>query len=74
MNRRTFVKNAGYIGLAAGLPTAGSAAVSNGQDKKGNMLLQKKIPVDGQWDVIVAGGGSGFRSNFRINFIHLRHG
>ncbi|MDR0430588.1 MAG: FAD-dependent oxidoreductase [Tannerellaceae bacterium] len=57
MDRRTFVKNAGYIGLAASFPAVGSAAVSISSNEKSNLLLQKKIPVDNRWDVIVVGGG-----------------
>jgi hypothetical protein len=57
MNRRTFVKKAGYTGLAAGLSTVGSVAGTGRLNEKGSMRLQKKIPVDSRWDVIVVGGG-----------------
>jgi hypothetical protein len=56
MNRRTFVKNTGLLGLAAGIPLSGCASPA-GSNRDGFLLKGKNIPVDNQWDVIVVGGG-----------------
>lgn len=57
MNRRTFVKNTGIIGLAASIPVMGTAAAGLTQHEQSSFSLQKKIPESDQWDVIVVGGG-----------------
>jgi len=50
MNRRTFVKNTGCLGLAASFPSVYLK-------QQGDLSLQKEIPVNDNWDVIVVGGG-----------------
>ncbi|MDR2384225.1 MAG: FAD-dependent oxidoreductase [Tannerella sp.] len=55
-NRRNFIKKAGLMAIAATSTRTGWSALST---NKGQTipLSKKKITVDSQWDVIVAGGG-----------------
>ena len=56
MDRRKFVKKTGLLGVAASIQVAGVSACFV-QNEKGYLSLQKKIPVNDRWDVIVIGGG-----------------
>ena len=53
-NRRDFVKKAGMLALATTIP--GGAKSTQSSNNRANLTL-KKIKIDNQWDVIVAGGG-----------------
>jgi hypothetical protein len=56
INRRTFVRNAGLLGLTAGLASQnGLRAADN--EAAGSITLKKELNIDDQWDVIVVGGG-----------------
>ena len=52
MDRRTFVKNTGMLGLAASLPSA-----AYGKERPTKRLVNQNIPINDNWDVIVVGGG-----------------
>ncbi|MDR1938313.1 MAG: hypothetical protein LBQ73_07435, partial [Tannerellaceae bacterium] len=61
MDRRTFVRNTGLLGLAASFPVSGSpvaARTNHGQaDQPETYHLVREIPVGDTYDMIIAGGG-----------------
>lgn len=55
INRRSFVRTLGVLGLGAGTISAQNSCA--GDEKPGTVTLRRTIPVDDSWDVIVVGGG-----------------
>ena len=52
--RRDFLKKAGLLATAFGMPSLGMQAATQQTDAK---KKSAKMPVDDRWDVIVVGGG-----------------
>jgi hypothetical protein len=57
INRRSFVRNAGVMGLLGSFLGIRNAQAAEKEQEKGTLTLNKTVNVDNQWDVIVVGGG-----------------